>query len=83
MITKKNIKKHELIGLYCEVVYSSNKNQIGIRGVVQDETKNMLIIQGKKIQKKYAKFLFKLEKEDVVINGDDIIFRAEDRIKKC
>lgn len=82
MRTAKNIKKHELIGLCCEVLYSTNKNQEGIKGVVEDETKNMLCIEGKKIQKKNAKFLFKLEK-DVVINGEDIMFRPEDRIKKC
>lgn len=83
MITAKNIKKHELIGLWCEVLYSTNKNQEGIKGVVEDETKNMLCIQGKKIQKKYAKFRFTFGKEDVIVNGDELLFRPEDRTKRC
>lgn len=83
MITRKNIKKHELIGLYCEVLYSSNKNQEGIKGEVQDETKNILLIQGKKIQKKDAKFRFTLQNEDVIVDGNEILFRPEDRVKRC
>lgn len=44
MITSKNIFRHELIGLYLEVVDSSNKSLIGLCGNVVDETKKTLSI---------------------------------------
>ncbi|MDR2623071.1 MAG: ribonuclease P protein component 1 [Methanobrevibacter sp.] len=44
MITSRNIFRHELIGLYLEVVDSSNKSLIGLCGNVVDETKKTLSI---------------------------------------
>ncbi|GAA5818262.1 MAG: ribonuclease P protein component 1 [Methanobrevibacter sp. CfCl-M3] len=44
MITSKNVFRHELIGLYLEVVDSSNKSLVGLCGNVVDETKKTLSI---------------------------------------
>jgi len=44
MITPQNICRHELVGLYVKIHSSSNPAQIGIEGVITDETKQMLII---------------------------------------
>lgn len=44
-ITKKNLRQHELIGLYAEVVDASNKASIGLKGKVVDETQKMLTLQ--------------------------------------
>lgn len=86
MRTAKNILIHELIGLECKVIASPNKYNIGIKGRIIDETKNLLFIETKrgikKIPKKGSIFRLKLEKEVVEILGDDILARPEDRIKK-
>jgi len=86
MISAKNLIRHELIGLAVEVVESSNKFQIGIKGEVVDETKNLLIIETKKelkkIQKKGSSFIFKIPNgKKVKVDGRVIVARPEDRIK--
>lgn len=91
MITSKNIFYHELIGLYCEVIGSSNKALVGLSGIVIDETKNTLLIgknsnkgiEEKRIPKNVSLFHFKLPNEKwVEIDGKILVNRPEDRIKK-
>ncbi|MCX8174210.1 MAG: ribonuclease P protein subunit [Thermoplasmata archaeon] len=76
--------KHEFIGHEIEIVSAPQKSLAGIRGVVVDETKNMLVIhvegEDMKIQKK--NLLFRILPENQVIDGNRIMFRPEDRIKK-
>lgn len=49
-------KQYSLIGKKIEVVDSGNKTLIGLKGVVVDETKNMVVLDNeKKIIKKDAK----------------------------
>jgi ribonuclease P protein subunit POP4 len=86
MITPKNLIKHELIGLTVEIVDSTNKFQVGVKGLVVDETKNTLTIETekgmKKIQKKGSVFIFKISSEKKVkVNGNKIAVRPEDRLK--
>jgi len=86
MISAKNLIRHELIGLDVEVVGSTNKFHVGIKGLVVDETKNLLIIETrkgiKKIQKKGAKFIFTIpDGKKVKVNGTKIVVRPEERIK--
>ena len=86
MITPKNLIKHELIGLTVEIADSTNKFQIGLKGLVVDETKNTLIIETekgiKKIQKKGSTFIFKISSEKKVkVSGNKIAVRPEDRLK--
>ena len=87
MITKRNLKRHELIGLKVEVLESKNKTQIGIKGRVVDETEKTIKIesQGKEkiIQKSGTIFRFKLPNgKRVRIRGDEISFKPEERIRK-
>lgn len=86
MISTKNVIRHELIGLTVEVVGSTNKFNIGIKGTVLDETKNILTIETgkeiKKIQKKGTKFIFTIPSgKKVKVNGTKIVRRPEERIK--
>jgi ribonuclease P protein subunit POP4 len=77
--------RHELIGLPCEVIVSQNTSQIGIRGKIVDETMKMIIIKDtekKSIQKNGSVFRIDLGKQKVDINGNYMITRPEDRIKK-
>jgi len=86
MISVRNLIRHELIGLAVEVLDSSNEFQVGIKGTVVDETKNLLTIETrnglKKIQKKGAKFIFKIPSgKKVKVDGIKITKRPEERIK--
>ena len=85
MITAKNLIKHELIGLEVKVTDSANKFQVGINGLVVDETKNLLIIETengiKKVQKKGTEFMFIIPNGKVKIKGTIIAKRPEERIK--
>jgi len=80
------IVKHELIGLSIKVIDSKNKSDIGIEGIIIDETKNTLIIEtasGKR------KTLFKsniviettINNKKVRIKGSSLLERPQDRIK--
>lgn len=85
MITPRNLIRHELIGLGVEVVNSTNKSCVGIKGIVVNETKNTLEIKTqrgcKKVQKKGTSFVFRLQKKSVKVDGSLIVARPEDRIK--
>lgn len=86
MRTAKNILRHELIGLRCEVVKSGNSSQEGIKGSIIDETMKTIVIRTersqKRIQKQGCVFRVWLGKQVIEINGDYIASRPEDRIKR-
>jgi ribonuclease P protein subunit POP4 len=80
-----NILQHELIGLEVEVMDVSNPSIIDLVGFIYDETKNTFTIKNSKlnvIAKKNATFKFCIDKEAVKIDGEALIGRPEDRIKK-
>ncbi|WP_423792862.1 ribonuclease P protein component 1 [Methanocaldococcus indicus] len=83
----RDILRHELIGLDVEIVDSTNKCLVGIKGTVVDETRNMLIIEkenGKivKVPKDVCIFLFNLKKCKVKVIGKLLVGRPEERLKK-
>ncbi|MBI4162763.1 MAG: ribonuclease P protein component 1 [Candidatus Aenigmarchaeota archaeon] len=87
MRTMKNILQHELIGLECEVVDAANKSNIGVKGKIVDETMKTIVLKeasGKKaiIFKKEAQFRLWLNDKKIIIKGDHLVSRPEDRIKK-
>lgn len=86
MRSAKNILKHELIGLDVEVVGAGNKSLVGIKGTVVDETKNTLIIETAKGEKIVLKgnveLKLRIDGEEIIINGENLVGRPEDRIKK-
>ncbi|MBI4896690.1 MAG: ribonuclease P protein component 1 [Candidatus Aenigmarchaeota archaeon] len=80
----KNIIRHELIGVPCEVVDAANKDQIGIKGTIIDETtKTVTIGNGvyKTVPKKGTKFRMRLDKT-AVVEGNELVGRPENRIQK-
>jgi ribonuclease P protein subunit POP4 len=86
--TKKNLLYSTFIGLEVEISNSSQRELVGLRGKVVDETKNLLVIErsdGKEVRipKVSGTFRFTLEdgsKMDVL--GMKIAFRPEERPKK-
>ncbi|MBI5347440.1 MAG: ribonuclease P protein subunit [Candidatus Aenigmarchaeota archaeon] len=82
----KDIRRHEFIGLKCQVMSAKNRDQINIKGSVADETMNniMLLVSDKKkvIPKKGTVFRLWVGNKKIDLEGDYIIGRPEDRIKK-
>jgi len=77
----------EFIGLKAKVVKSVNPSCVGILGQVVDETRNTLVIrksaEDKVIVKEGTVFQFALPDGTVVeIEGNTILGRPEDRVKK-
>lgn len=73
----------ELIGLDVKIVKSTRKELIGVKGRIVDETMNTFTIETKGHEKKVPKkqCLFEFGGE-TTIDGKDLLFRPEDRIKK-
>ena len=86
MRTPKNILMHEFIGLHCRVVRSKNKSCIGLEGRIIDETMKSLILKTvasrKIVMKKSTVFRMDLGQQKVDVDGNIVIARPEDRIKK-
>ncbi len=81
-----NLRKHELIGLQVEILEATDPGQVHLTGRVVDETRNLLVIEAggaeKRIPKQGARFRFQIE-GGIEVEGDEIRFRPEDRIKKA
>jgi len=75
-----------LIGRKVEIVDSSNETLKGIKGKVVDETKNLLMIDtGKKVKKvlkKEVRFRVTTNEGLVIIDGQVVVGRPEERLKK-
>ncbi len=87
MTTTLAIVQGELIGLKAKVVKSRNPSYVGTSGKVVNETRNTLVIRHKNEDKVILKdgsvFQFTLPNGTVVqIDGNVIVGRPEDRIKK-
>lgn len=82
MRNAKNILLHELIGLQCEVIEAANKDQIGIKGKIIDETLKTINISDKRVFKTGSVFRVLLNGKRVDIDGNYLVARPEDRIKK-
>lgn len=77
-----NILRHELIGLYAEVVDSTHEGY-KLSGKIVDETKNTLVIEKKTIPKNCVFLKLTLDDGSVVcVDGRLLLGRPEERIKK-
>lgn len=85
-ITRFNIARHELIGLDARVSKSLNKQLVGLRGRIIDETRNTLTLKQDSRQIIIPKDIVHLrlrlpEGEVAEIDGRTITARPEDRTK--
>ena len=90
MMNTKNLARHELIGLAVRVVRSADGSIEGLSGTVSDESRNMLEIRraanGRcvRVAKESCTFRFAIPGDGTAdIEGRNIRFRPEDRIKRC
>lgn len=86
MVIKNEILFHTFIGQQIEVINSTQKEQIGLKGEVVDETKNMLSIisNGReiKLQKVAVKIRFFVDDGFLDVDCSKIAFRPHERPKK-
>ena len=85
-MNQKIFAKEEFIGLPVIIIDSKDPNWKGKSGTIINETKNMFEIKinnkNKKIGKKKNKFEFKYKQKKIILNGSQITYKPEDRIKK-
>lgn len=82
-----NLLVHEMIGRKVCVVRSTDPGIQGLEGRILDETMNTLVISnsnGARVQVQKAKnsFQFDVDGQKVTLEGDNFMFRPQDRIKK-
>ncbi|MBU0472016.1 MAG: ribonuclease P protein subunit [Nanoarchaeota archaeon] len=74
--------KQEYIGSDIEIIESTNKTLIGLKGKVIDETKNTISIKTKNNEtKKLLKNVLKFKIGQKIIDGKTITKKPQDRIK--
>lgn len=71
-----------MIGESVEVVRSTNRYYLGIKGKVIDETQNMLIVETAEGVKRLIKKNVVLKVGERLIDGKSLVSRLEDRIKR-
>ena len=79
---KRDIRRHELIGLRVKITNASNPTLVGLEGEVVDETKNTLKIRTKSGVKQVLKSVCTFDLTGTKVNGSDLVGRPEDRLKK-
>ncbi len=83
---RRDIPRHELIGLEVRIVDATNKDLKDIKGVIVDETKNTLTIEHenkrKTVLKEQVTLEVKMDSNIVRIDGKMLLGRSEDRVKK-
>jgi len=81
----KEIVRHELIGLQCNVAQSSNPSQEGLKGKIVDETKSSIVLETKNGRKRLLKrnIVLDLKVQDKVIRIKGLLLegRPEERVK--
>jgi len=85
-ITPFNLVRHELIGLDARVLRSLNKQLVGLRGRIIDETRNTLTLRNgdrqATIPKDVVHLRLRLPRGEMVdLDCNVLIARPEDRIK--
>ncbi|MFQ5919518.1 MAG: ribonuclease P protein component 1 [Thermoplasmata archaeon] len=82
---RKDLVKHELIGLNVEVVEATDPSQRGVAGRVVDETRNTFLLDtdGAEVRIPKAGNTFRFDVgEGVRVRGDRLRYRPEDRVKR-
>jgi ribonuclease P protein subunit POP4 len=85
-MNEKTLARDEFIGLKVKILECTDPAWEGQTGLIIDETKNTFHIKTKNktkiLAKKTAVFEFTINDEKIMITGEKIAFRPEDRIKK-
>jgi len=75
----------EFIGLRTEIIKSTNKQIIGQKGTIMNETKNMFLLKTKFGLKHMPKdtntWKFSIDSNEIIIDGDLLTKRSYDRLE--
>ena len=71
--------KHELIGEKAEITFNGKTH----KGIIVDETKNMLSLETKNKIRKFIKKTIEIKIKEKIIKGNKITKRPEERVKSC
>ena len=71
--------KDELIGEKAEIKF----NDKNFKGIIVDETKNMLSLETKNKIRKFIKKTIEIKINNKIIQGKKITKRPEERVKSC
>ncbi len=74
--------KDELIGKKIKIIESNNKSLVGMKGIVVNESKNILSVEVDGEVKKIVKDLCVFDIEGRKVSGKEIAKRPEERLKK-
>lgn len=81
-----NLRKDELIGKRVTITRCKDPTWVNKSGTIVDETKNTFLIERKNMTKRIAKqiatFEFNYHQKKITVNGKQLTYRPEDRIKK-
>ncbi len=78
----KRTSKEQLIGKAATIVKANNKSNVGFAGKIVDETKYTITLLTKKGEKKFVKSQIALETGEKIIQGEELVGRIEERLKK-
>jgi ribonuclease P protein subunit POP4 len=82
----REILKDEIIGLDAEVIEAANKDNLGLKGRIVDETKNTITLLTptgeKKLVKNDVSIIVEIEGKKIKIECAKLASRPEERIKK-
>jgi len=80
---KLQTENYEFIGLKIKISDSTNKELIGLSGIVILETKNMIIIKTNNGEKNIPKSLCKFEINNgkIIIDGKKLVKRSHERLE--
>ena len=84
--TSQNLVFHELIGLECRILHSTDPTQTGLQGKVTGETRNTITLKTNSkeatLQKRNLTLEFDLQATTVRLDGRSLQGRPEDRLSK-
>ena len=82
-----HLNKDEFIGKHVTIIQCKDPTWVNKSGIIVDETKNTFLIERKnltkRIAKKIATFEFTYHQKKIAVNGKQLTYRPEDRIKKA
>lgn len=85
--TKRRLVRGELIGRRARISASNDPTLLDAEGTVVDETLNTLTLHSgssrRTVGKPGQQFAITVEGREVLVNGDEIAHRPEDRVKKA
>lgn len=87
MRTAENLIAHELIGLDVQVTKSADRNRVGTRGTIINETERTFVVRTAVrdviVPKNDSTFLFQLGTKRIEVQGWTLVAKPEERTRRA